>query len=60
MMRGLFVGALLAGVSVQALACDRNSVYATRGAPVLLGSYHFGRPHGVYWTPVRYSRTPNP
>jgi len=21
------------------------------GAPVLLGSYHFGRPHGVYWTP---------
>jgi hypothetical protein len=19
--------------------------------PVLLGSYHFGRPHGVYWTP---------
>jgi hypothetical protein len=21
------------------------------GVPVLLGSYHFGRPHGVYWTP---------
>ena len=21
------------------------------GTPVLLGSYHFGRPHGVYWTP---------
>ena len=21
------------------------------GAPVLLGSYHFGRPLGVYWTP---------
>src|SRR5215469_10840426 len=21
------------------------------GAPVLLGSYQFGRPHGVYWTP---------
>jgi len=20
-------------------------------SPVLLGSYHFGRPHGVYWTP---------
>jgi len=23
------------------------------GASVLLGSYHFGRPHGVYWTPSR-------
>src|SRR5262249_58691789 len=23
------------------------------GAPVVLGSYHFGRPHGVYWTPSR-------
>src|SRR5215467_8437390 len=21
------------------------------GTTVLLGSYHFGRPHGVYWTP---------
>jgi hypothetical protein len=21
------------------------------GTPVLLGSYHFGRPYGVYWTP---------
>jgi len=21
------------------------------GAPILLGSYHFGRPIGVYWTP---------
>ena len=33
-MRGLFVGALLAGVSVQALACDQNSLYATRQADV--------------------------
>jgi hypothetical protein len=34
MMRGLFVGALLAGVSVQALACDQNSLYTTRQADV--------------------------
>jgi len=34
MMRGLFVGASLAGVSVQALACDQNSLYTTRQADV--------------------------
>ena len=30
--------------------CRHCLAEAEIGAPVLLGSYHFGRPHGVYWT----------
>src|SRR5216684_561584 len=31
--------------------CRHCLAEAEVGEPVLLGSYHFGRPHGVYWTP---------
>jgi hypothetical protein len=31
--------------------CRHCLAEAAVGEPVLLGSYHFGRPHGVYWTP---------
>jgi len=31
--------------------CRHCLAEADIGAPVLLGSYHFGRPYGVYWTP---------
>ncbi|HEX3537459.1 MAG TPA: DUF1203 domain-containing protein [Stellaceae bacterium] len=31
--------------------CRHCLADATEGEPVLLGSYHFGRPRGVYWTP---------
>ena len=35
-------------VKAQQAACAINLQI---GATVLLGSYHFGRPQGVYWTP---------
>jgi len=31
--------------------CRHCLAEAQIGASMLLGSYHFGRPHGVYWTP---------
>ena len=31
--------------------CRHCLTEAEIGTTVLLGSYHFGRPHGVYWTP---------
>jgi len=31
--------------------CRHCLAEAEIGAPLLLGSYHFGRPYGVYWTP---------
>ena len=31
--------------------CRHCLADAQIGTTVLLGSYHFGRPHGVYWTP---------
>jgi hypothetical protein len=31
--------------------CRHCLADATMGDPVLLGSYHFGRSRGVYWTP---------
>ena len=31
--------------------CRHCLADAVTGEPVLLGSYHFGRPRGVYWTP---------
>jgi Protein of unknown function (DUF1203) len=31
--------------------CRHCLAEAAIGTTVLLGSYHFGRPHGVYWTP---------
>jgi hypothetical protein len=31
--------------------CRHCLTEAEVGTTVLLGSYHFGRPHGVYWTP---------
>jgi hypothetical protein len=30
--------------------CRHCLAEANVGEPVLLGSYHFGRPYGVYWT----------
>jgi hypothetical protein len=46
-----------AGNPVHTKIVDRSSpcrhclAEAKVGEKVLLGSYHFGRPHGVYWTP---------
>ena len=31
--------------------CRHCLTDAVQGEPVLLGSYHFGRPKGIYWTP---------
>jgi len=31
--------------------CRHCLAESQTGALMLLGSYHFGRPHGVYWTP---------
>ena len=31
--------------------CRHCLAEAVRGEAVLLGSYHFGRPNGIYWTP---------
>ena len=31
--------------------CRHCLAEAAAGEAVLLGSYHFGRPHGIYWTP---------
>jgi len=42
---------LLRKVADRPAPCRHCLSEAEVGAPVLLGSYHFGKPHGVYWTP---------
>ena len=42
---------LLRKVADHSAPCRHCLAEAAIGAPLLLGSYHFGRPHGVYWTP---------